>query len=549
MKKLMLLGAVVALAASGLPGAAAAARFSGVVVAKDTARHTLAVVTGNQVRTVRTTKAKVVGAAVGSRVAVKGTRYADGTFSGQTVRKTGKATQVRFGAVVVRHDTAKQQLIVSAGGTVFGLRYTGTSFTDDNPNAGAGDEVTVSADVKGGGLDAGDGDVTQTGHVGQVKIVGIYLSGGQDGFNVAIVHRGLVRVHFTLGTQLPAWQPGDVIVLLVTVNADGSFTLVQGQTDANPGDDNKGSGDNNGSGDGSKTTPPAPTYVDASGVLSNKTSTTVTVTRADTTTLTCNVGTVDVSSFAVGAKVGMYCKRTDGGLALVAIKSLDPPPPPNTPQTTSFAGKITALGDSVSVQGDGSAVGTCTVPQGVSLAIFHVGDTVKMNCVAHDSGLVLVGLGSSTAWINLGTGEVGLVGKLADDSATGVTVSTDTSSLHCSLATPVDFSLFAVGDTVALSCKRTDGGGFAFNLLYGKGAQVSANGAVQRTVAGTLTAVGGGNVTVTLEDHSTVTCSYPAVADLSAFHVGDQVKMRCNLVSGQWQLSLLASATATVEIH
>ena len=56
MKKLMLLGAVAALAASALPGAAAAGRFTGVVVAKDSARHTVAVVIGKQVRTVRTAK-------------------------------------------------------------------------------------------------------------------------------------------------------------------------------------------------------------------------------------------------------------------------------------------------------------------------------------------------------------------------------------------------------------------------------------------------------------------------------------------------------------
>ena len=56
MKKLMLLGAVVALAASALPGAAAAGRFTGVVVAKDSARHTIAVVIGKQVRTVRTAR-------------------------------------------------------------------------------------------------------------------------------------------------------------------------------------------------------------------------------------------------------------------------------------------------------------------------------------------------------------------------------------------------------------------------------------------------------------------------------------------------------------
>src|SRR5689334_20164457 len=72
MKKLMLLGAVMALAASALPGAAAAGQFTGVVVAKDSARQTIAVVIGKQVRTVRI--AKTAKAAVGQRVTVTGAR-------------------------------------------------------------------------------------------------------------------------------------------------------------------------------------------------------------------------------------------------------------------------------------------------------------------------------------------------------------------------------------------------------------------------------------------------------------------------------------------
>ena len=156
---------------------------------------------------------------------------------------------MKFGGVVVRYNAAKSQLIVSAGGTVFGLRYTGgAALADDSASLDPGDQVTVNADVGKTGLDAGEGDVKETGHTGQVKIVGIFLRGGNDGFDVAIVHRGQVRVHFTLGTQLPAWQPGDVIVLLVTVNDDGSFTLVQGNTDHDPSksDDGNKSGDDSG---------------------------------------------------------------------------------------------------------------------------------------------------------------------------------------------------------------------------------------------------------------------------------------------------------------
>jgi hypothetical protein len=538
MKKLIVLGALAALAASALPGAAAAGRFTGVVVAKDTARHTIAVVSGRQVRTVRSAKL----AAVGRRVGVTGARLSDGTYKGTTVKTLGRARQVRFGAVVVRHDAAKNQLIVSAGGTVFGLRYTGaTALADASTGLNPGDRVTVSADVGKDGLDAGEGDVKETGHTGQVKIVGIFLRGGQDGFDVAIVHRGQVRVHFTPGTQLPAWQPGDVIVLLVTVNDDGSFTLVQGNTDHDPSRPDDGT---TSAGDGGKTT--EPTYVDATGVLTAKTDTSVTVTRDNATTLTCTVpSTVSVSAFAVGAKVGLYCKRTDGGFVLVAIKSLDPPPPAPPAQPTSFAGALADASTNASVKGDGDRVNTCAVPAGVSLAFFHVGDPAKMECALHDGKLVLVQLRTAAAWINLATGELGLIGKLAD---TSVTVSTENASLHCGVATPVDFSLFTVGDQVALSCKRTDSG-LVFNLLYGSGALVKADGTIQRTVAGTLTAVDGRSVSVKLEGGDTVICTAPAAADLSAFHVGDAVKMRCNLVSGTWQLSLLASSTATVEIH
>jgi len=535
----MLLGAVVALAASALPGAAAAGRFTGVVVAKDTARHTVAVVIGKQVRTVRT-----AGLAVGRRVTVTGTRLADGTYKGTTVKALGRARQVKFGAVVVRYAAAKNQLLVSAGGTVFGLRYTGgAGLADDSSGLDPGDEVSVDADVNKSGLDAGDGDVKETGHTGQLKIVGIFLRGGNDGFDVAIVHRGQVRVHFTLGTQLPAWQAGDVIVLLVTVNADGSFTLVQGNTDHDPskGDDN--SGDDKG-GDSGKTT--APTYADASGVLSAKTDGSITVTRDNATSLTCRVSTVSVSSFAVGAKVGIYCKKTDGGFVLVAIKSLDPPPPPNPPtQPTSFAGALTDASTNASVKGDGDKINTCAVPNGVSLGFFHLGDTAKMDCALRDGKLVLVQLRTAAAWINLSTGELGLIGKLTD---TSVTVSTETASLHCGVATPVDFSLFKVGDQVALSCKRTDSGP-VFNLLYGSTALVKADGTVQRNLTGLVTALVGGNVSIKLDGGDTATCAYPAAADLSAFHVGDKVTMRCNLVSGAWQLARLASPTATVEIH
>ncbi len=138
MKRLTLLGAVAVVAASALPGVATAARLTGVVVAKDSARHTIAVAAGTTVRTVRV--AKLGAVAVGRRVDVNGTRLADGTFRGQKVRVGAKAARVRFGAVIVRNDDANQRLIVSAGGTVFTVRYaSGASFASESTGLQPGD--------------------------------------------------------------------------------------------------------------------------------------------------------------------------------------------------------------------------------------------------------------------------------------------------------------------------------------------------------------------------------------------------------------------------
>ena len=45
-----------------------------------------------------------------------------------------------------------------------------------------------------------------------------------------------------------------------------------------------------------------------------------------------------------------------------------------------------------------------------------------------------------------------------------------------------------------------------------------------------------------------MTCAVVAGADLSAFHVGDEVTMKCKLIGGAFKLKLLESATAHYEL-
>jgi hypothetical protein len=541
MKRMALLGALVALAAIALPSAAMAGRLSGVVVAKDAARRSVAIAARGEVRTVRTNRFGALK--VGRRVTATGATLTDGSFAARTVKAGPRVTKVQFRAVVVRHEAAKQRLIVSAGGTVFAFRLAGGATFASDDGLSPGDQVTVSADVKKHELEAQHEDVKETGHVEALKLEGIFLHQGQDSFDIAVVHRGLVHIHFTPGTDLPEWKPGDIVVAVVSVGDDSSFTFVGGRTDGKPGSE------------APKSDPPntkEPTYY--AGVLAERSATQVSVLREDGTTVTCAVpSTLDVSAFSPGQKVYMACRSGDHGLVLVAMKSptgttTGPGTGDQKPVETAAAGAIAEISASaVSVKKDDGTRVVCALLGGFDFSAFRVGDMVKLTCTERDGKAVTTSLRSDRAFVNVTTNEVGLIGTLAERTPTGVSVNADGATLHCGIATPVDLSPFSLGQKVALSCKRSDAG-LTFALLYADSLWVKADGTAERTVYGTLAERGESTVTVTLEGGVSLSCAAPSTIDLSGFHTGDKVKMRCRLREGTWRLSLLRSETATVEV-
>jgi hypothetical protein len=551
MKRLALLGAVAALAAVVLPGVATAGQLSGVVVAKDAARRSVAVASRGDVHTLRTVRFGALK--LGQRVTAAGATLGDGTFSARTVRAGGRVKQVQFRAVVVRHEAAKQRLIVSAGGTVFAFRFaSGTSFASDGGLA-PGDQVTVSADVKKQELEAQRGDVKETGHVEALKLEGIFLHQGQDSFDIAVVHRGLVHVRFALGTELPEWKPGDIVFVLVSVGSDGTFAFLGGRTDGKPGTGTTTGGDTKNGGDTStgdhKTTEPAKTENQVvAGVVAERSVTQIAVLREDGTTVACAVPSgLDLSVFAPGEKVQMYCRKGDNGLVLMGIKSDHASVTAEGRGEASFAGTVAEIsGSGVSLRTeDGRLVG-CVAPTGLDLTPFRAGDKVKLVCVLRSGKFVVSSLRSERAFINVETGEVGLTGILVERTDTSIGVNADGAALRCA-STRLDPTMFPLGGKVSLSCKRGDAG-LVVALIYSSQGFLKADGTGERSVYGTLLERGESSVTVTLEGGATVSCAAPATIDLSAFHAGSKVKMRCRLKEGQWRLSLLASEAATVEV-
>jgi hypothetical protein len=554
MKRLALLGAVAALAAVALPGVATAGELSGVVVAKDAARRSVAVASRGDVHTLRT--ARFGALKLGQRVTAAGVTLGDGTFSVRTVRVGGRVKQVQFRAVVVRHEAVKQRLIVSAGGTVFAFRLaSGTSFASDGGLA-PGDKVTVSADVKKQELEAQRGDVKETGHVEALKLEGIFLHQGQDSFDIAVVHRGLVHIRFTPGADLPDWKAGDIVFVLVSLGSDGAFAFLGGRTDGKPGTDTKSHGDNKTGGDTTtgdhKTSEPPKTETQVvAGVVAERSVTQIALLREDGTTVSCAVPSgLDLSVFAPGERVQMYCRKGDNGLVLMGIKSDHASVTAEGRGEASFAGTVAEISGSssggVSLKTeDGRLVG-CAAPAGLDLTAFRAGDKVKLVCVLRSGKFVVSSLRSERAFINVETGEVGLTGILAERTDTSIGVNADGASLRCR-STTLDPTMFPLGGKVSLSCKRADAG-LVVALVYSSQGFLKADGTGERTVYGTLLERGELSVTVTLEGGATVSCAAPATIDLAAFHAGNKVKMRCRLKEGQWRLSLLASETATVEV-
>jgi len=467
---LLLLAASIAALAVVLPATAGAATFRGAVVAKDAARKAL--VTASSDGTVRTVRlhAKFNRFRVGSTVVVRGAKLPDGTYSAAAVRRLGKARGTHVRGTVVGRVGAR--LVMSAGGSVFALRLTGKNGAAEGTGLKPGDRVDCHVRFKGGSPETRSGDVDKLGHDGQLVLEGIYLSTRDDGaLELAVVHRGRLFVAVPDGLEVPDFAAGDEIALVVTVEDDGSFTLVKAENENGPSEDE--GGDDDGGTDIHNEQFSVPGILSSIGVdgLSVKVQE-----RPEPVRCTFTPGSVDLSGYSVGQWVYVTCKYGEGRFVLVSIKHKDAPPPPG--DYLSAVGTIGSLDSgevSVDVDGSDDPV-SCAVPAGWDLLGFVEGDTVKMYCVKGDGG----------AWT---------LKALVSDQAS---------------ITP-------------------DGSWFV--------------------VEGSILSVNSAQISVDVpERDSPVTCAVAEGAELSAFHVGDDVNMKCKLIGGGFKLKVLSSATAHYEL-
>lgn len=459
----LLFAAAVAVIVIALPATAGAATFRGVVIAKDSARKALVTASSNgTVRTVRL-RAGFRRIGVGGRVAVRAARLPDGTFSASSVKRLGKTRQAHVRGTVVKNLGAR--LVISAGGSVFGLRIRGkTGASEGAGGLQAGDKVDCDAKLKNGGLEAGEEDIDQVGHDDHLVLEGIYLATADDGtIELAVVHKGRVYVTVPDGMDVPAFAAGDEVALEVTINEDGSFTLVSADNE-DDGDDDSGDDD----GGISKE------EFSVVGLLAYVTPEVVAVkVEGHVEPVRCGVPhEFDLAGFAAGQRVYMSCTYADGHFVLHALRQKDETP---TGDYIGVEGTLSALDSSqVSVDVDGHEQPvTCAVPAGVDLLGFAVDDGVKMYCAKRDGAYVLKALISDHASITPdGISWFYLDGEILDVNSAHVSIQADghASPVTCGVAPGADLSGFHVGDQVTMKCRFVDGG-FRLKLLKSDTAQ------------------------------------------------------------------------------
>jgi hypothetical protein len=107
---------------------------------------------------------------------------------------------------------------------------------------------------------------------------------------------------------------------------------------------------------------------------------------------------------------------------------------------------------------------------------------------------------------------------------------------------------FIEGDTVKMYCVKGDGGVWTLKALVSDHASITPDGS-WFMVEGSIASLDAAQISVDVPERvDPVSCPVAAGADLSGFHVGDDVTMKCKLIGGGFKLKLLESATAHYEL-
>ncbi len=348
--------------------ATTATTVHGTVVATNTQRYTLVLASGHALDTVRFASASAVArVALGTRVTVRVSRLADGTFKAAALRAQGHArTAMMHGTIV---SATASQLLVSGGGSVVAVNRGGAAaathpgrhaHSSGPASLVAGAEVSVDVSIQPTGLDATT--VTQTGQSNLVDLEGTLqtmvaaANGAPGSLTIAVESGAVTTVQIPASITIPSTIAVNDTVELLTAYAGGTFTLVTITADNVAATQTM---------QGVSQSPTPAGYIEAEGTVVTASATSLTIQPGEgAAQMTFSVpSTVSDAAAVVGTRVHVLATDVAGVLTLASV------------QVHQSEGEGHGIG-AMTTQTEGLVVGVPNASTGTNTLLVQPGDGV-----------------------------------------------------------------------------------------------------------------------------------------------------------------------------
>ena len=506
-------------------GARATASLSGVVIARNVARHTLVVSThAHAVDTIRLSSANSARAmSLGTKVSAKVGVLGDGTFRVASLARRGAAHITTVRATVVR--AAPGHLTLSAGGSVFAVGSAKSHAHDSTSKSlTSGDIVEVSVSINQSGLD--ETSLQQVGQTNLIELEGVLTSVSATSMVLAVDQGASTTITIPTSLTLPSTiVAGNKVEVVVDYSA-GTFSLVSISDDAAANASGVTSGE-----DGQSSN----LEIEGLVVAANATSLTIQPGDSAAQVVVAVPSTIDVSTVSVGERVHARADLVNGVLTLTSLDVQSSEGDQGQSMATEVEGFVVSVSaTSLVVQpGDQAPPVTLAVPSTIDVSTVSVGERV------HARGELVAGVLTLTSLKVQGqedgstTESTQIDGTVTAISVTGLTIQPSDQAAPVVVVVPstIDVSSIQVGDRINATAVLVNGALTLTNFEVHASDGSSGNSTLEFN--GVVSAVSPSSLSIAAGDNSQiVVLVVPSSVNVTSVAVGDDVNVTASLVGG-----------------
>ena len=513
--------------------------LSGVVVARNVARHTLVVSTrAHAVDTMRLSSANAVRAmSLGTMVSAKVSVLGDGTFRVASLARRGAAHATTLRATVVH--AAPRRLTLSAGGSVFVVASV-KSHTHDSTSTSptSGDIVEVSVSINQSGLD--ETSLQQVGQTNLIELEGVLTSVTSTSLVLAVDQGASTIITIPASLTLPSTIVAGNEVEVVVDYTGGTFSLVSISDDAAANASGVTSSE-----DGQSSN------VEIEGLVVAANATSITIQPGDEAApmVVAVPSTINVSTVTVGERVHARADLVNGVLTLTSLDVQSSEGDQVQSMATEVEGFVVSVSaTSLVIQpGDQASLVTLVVPSTINVSTVTVGERVHARADLVNGVLTLTSLDVQGQKDGSTTEATEIDGTVTAVSATSLTIQPGDEAAPVVVAVPttVGVSLIQIGDEINATAALVNGTLTLTNFEVHTSDASSGTSTLE--FSGVVSAVSPLSLSVAAGDNSQiVVLVVPSSVIVTGVFVGDEVNVTASLVGGVLTVvSVTANATTS----